>query len=86
MWQQGDDVSRPEVLSKVFQQHFSNDKVKEILESANSAPYKQRLTDKTQEALDCGAFGCPWFIVRNSKGAEEPFFGSDRCVKHSFSP
>jgi len=78
MWQHGEDVSNPDVLAKVLQQHFSNDEARKILESANSAPYKQLLNDKTREALDRGAFGCPWFFVRNSKGKEEPFFGSDR--------
>jgi len=86
MWQHGEDVSNPDVLAKVLQQHFSNDEARKILESANSAPYKQLLNDKTREALDRGAFGCPWFFVRNSKGKEEPFFGSDRSVKISLSP
>lgn len=81
MWQQGQDVSKPDLLAKLLQQHFREDEVKKILESANSASYKQLLNDKTKEALDRGAFGCPWFFVRNSKGEEEPFFGSDRSVK-----
>lgn len=28
--------------------------------------------------LGKGAFGSPWFWVRNGEGKEEPFFGSDR--------
>ena len=48
--------------------------------NANNAMYKQRLNDNTKEALERGAFGCPWFWVCNSKGEEEPFFGSDRYV------
>jgi glutathione S-transferase kappa 1 len=78
MWENGLDVSKPEVLGQVLSQRFKESEVKDILEKANSAPYKQRLNDNTKEALDCGAFGCPWFLVRNSKGEEEPFFGSDR--------
>jgi hypothetical protein len=36
------------------------------------------LTANTKEALDKGAFGVPWFWVRNAEGKEEPFIGSDR--------
>ncbi|KAJ6077318.1 uncharacterized protein N7446_000254 [Penicillium canescens] len=32
----------------------------------------------SETALDKGAYGAPWFWVRNSEGKEEPFFGSDR--------
>jgi glutathione S-transferase kappa 1 len=80
MWEDGLDVSKPELLSQVLSKHFNEAEVKYILEKANSAPYKQRLNDNTKEALDCGAFGCPWHMVRNSKGEVEPFFGSDRYV------
>ena len=80
MWEGGEDVSKPEVLAKVLQQQFSQDEAQNVMASAHSAPYKQRLNDNTKEALDRGAFGCPWFFVQNSKGEEEPFFGSDRYV------
>jgi 2-hydroxychromene-2-carboxylate isomerase len=78
MWKNGKDVSVPETLAKTLQPRFSSEEVKTILSSSSSAPYKQRLNDATKEALDRGAFGCPWFWVRNAEGTEEPFFGSDR--------
>ncbi|KAF3046694.1 hypothetical protein E8E11_005169 [Didymella keratinophila] len=78
MWKNGKDVSKPDTLAETLQSKFSPKEVKTILSSANSAPFKQRLNDNTKEALDRGAFGAPWFWVRNAKGAEEPFFGSDR--------
>ncbi|KAH6620386.1 glutathione S-transferase kappa 1 [Boeremia exigua] len=78
MWKNGKDVSVPETLAETLQSRFTPEQIKIILSSANSAPFKQRLNDNTKEALDKGAFGCPWFWVRNAKGAEEPFFGSDR--------
>ncbi|KAH5280139.1 glutathione S-transferase kappa [Parastagonospora nodorum] len=78
MWEHGLDVSKPELLAQVLLKQFSETEVRDILEKANSAPYKQRLNDNTKEALDLGAFGCPWHVLRNSKGEEEPFFGSDR--------
>lgn len=80
MWEANEDVSKPEVLGKVLLQQFSEDEARKVMAGANSAPYKQQLNDNTKEALDRGAFGCPWFFVRNSKGQEEPFFGSDRYV------
>jgi glutathione S-transferase kappa 1 len=81
MWEKGIDVSKPNLLASVLSKRFSSSVVKSILEGANSAEYKQLLNDKTKEALGHGAFGCPWFWVTNSKGEEEPFFGSDRCVR-----
>lgn len=81
MWEEGLDVSKPELLGQVLSKCFSESEVKDILSNANSAPYKQRLNDNTKEALESGAFGCPWFVVRNAKGEVEPFFGSDRYVR-----
>jgi glutathione S-transferase kappa 1 len=78
MWENGLDVSKPEVLGQVLAKHVGESGAKNILQKANSAPYKQRLNDNTKEALDHGAFGCPWYLVRNLEGVEEPFFGSDR--------
>jgi 2-hydroxychromene-2-carboxylate isomerase len=78
MWEQGMDMSTPELLSEVLSRHFKGDEVKRILEAANTPEWKQKLLDNTQRALDKGAFGAPWFWVKNAKGVEEPFFGSDR--------
>jgi len=78
MWENGKDVSKPEVLVEVLKQRLKEDEAREVMAKANSPPYKHQLNDNTKEALDRGAFGCPWFLVRNSKGEEEPFFGSDR--------
>lgn len=80
MWENGKDVSKPEILAEVLKQRLKEDEAREVMAKANSPPYKQQLNDNTKEALDRGAFGCPWFLVRNSKGEEEPFFGSDRYV------
>jgi len=78
MWESGVDVSKPDLLAQVLGKKFEEQQVREILEKANSAEYKDMLNANTKEALDRGAFGCPWFWVRNAKGDEEPFFGSDR--------
>jgi len=78
MWTHGLDVSKPDVLAQVLSKHNSEQQVHEILEKANSAEWKQKLNDNTAEAVKKGAFGCPFFIVKNKEGVEEPFFGSDR--------
>jgi glutathione S-transferase kappa 1 len=78
MWEKSVDVSKSNSLAQVLSKSYSEDEVRMILEEANSVEYKQTLNDNTKEALERGAFGCPWYWVRNSKGEEEPFFGSDR--------
>lgn len=59
---------------------FSAKEVDEIMAAAETKEWKDKLLANTQEALDKGAFGAPWFWVRNAEGREEPFFGSDRYV------
>lgn len=78
MWEQGLDLSKPDLLAQVLARHFEDEDVRGILEAANSPEWKRKLQDNTQRALDKGAFGAPWFWVRNKRGVEEPFFGSDR--------
>jgi glutathione S-transferase kappa 1 len=57
---------------------FSKDEVEAIMSGASSDEMKDLLKTTTQEALDRGAFGAPWWWVTNDSGASEPFFGSDR--------
>ena len=78
MWEHGVDVSNPELLGRTLSKRFDKSQIQDILEHANSPEYKQTLNDNTKEALDRGAFGCPWFVVTNKNGVTEPFFGSDR--------
>ncbi|KAJ5923976.1 HCCA isomerase/glutathione S-transferase kappa [Penicillium verhagenii] len=79
MYHKNIDVSKPEKLAELLRSHgFLDEDIKKILAAAASPEYKEALTANTQKALDLGAYGAPWFWVRNSKGKEEPFFGSDR--------
>lgn len=78
MWENGIDLSEPDLLARVLSKTYTEPQVREIIESANSPEYKQALNENTKEALERGAFGCPWYWVRNARGEEEPFFGSDR--------
>jgi 2-hydroxychromene-2-carboxylate isomerase len=84
MFYKGIDISKPENLAEVFQSNgYSDSEVGEILASASKPEFKEALTANTQTALDKGAYGAPWFWVRNSEGKEEPFFGSDRYVLYT---
>ncbi|EPE06135.1 dsba-like thioredoxin domain-containing protein [Ophiostoma piceae UAMH 11346] len=57
---------------------FAAKDVDAIVAAATEQAAKDQLTTATKEAIARGAFGAPWFWVRNDAGAEEPFFGSDR--------
>jgi len=78
LWGRNEQISDPKVLAQVLSRTFPAERVKSIMTAAASPEYKQKLNESTQTALDRGAFGAPWFWVRNSTGQEEPFFGSDR--------
>lgn len=58
---------------------FSDNEVTEVLTAAGDSKIKTQLQATTVRVVkDQGAFGCPWFWVRNGRGQAEPFFGSDR--------
>lgn len=78
IWQKDMDISQEPLLSAALETIFTPEELKAILSATSAPEYKKKLLDNTQEALDLGAFGAPWFTVRNSKGEESPFFGSDR--------
>jgi hypothetical protein len=88
LWYEHHDISKPDVFSKLLQSPeagFSAEQVEEIMAAANDKKWKDALLAKTQEALDQGAFGAPWFwvIKKGEKGEvldECGFFGSDRLV------
>ena len=72
------DISNPDTMAECLSRHFNKDEVPKILEGGTSPKYKKLLTDETANLVSKGAFGAPWFLVRNKEGKEEPFFGSDR--------
>ncbi|KAI9722461.1 MAG: hypothetical protein M1828_004708 [Chrysothrix sp. TS-e1954] len=78
LWEQNQDISKPELCAQALQRNFSEEGVRQILDAAGGADAKQKLQENTQKALDLGAFGAPWFQVTNKHGKAEPFFGSDR--------
>lgn len=79
MYYKNIDISKSEHMAELLKSHnYSDREIKAILDAAQSPEYKEALTANTQKALDQGAYGAPWFWVRNKDGKEEPFFGSDR--------
>ena len=85
-WRDHIDISKPEVMGQCLSRHFGENEVQSILEGGKSTKYKKLLTDETTRLVEKGAFGAPWFFVRNGSGKEEPFFGSDRYGRAVFSP
>lgn len=76
------DLSNPEVLATLLTEDakFTPSETEAIIAATGEKKWKDALLAKTQEALDLGAFGAPWFHVINKKGEESMFFGSDRLV------
>ena len=72
------DISKPEIMAQCLQRNFSEEEAKKILEAAATKEYKELLTEQTAKLVGKGAFGAPWFLVRDAEGKEEGFFGSDR--------
>ncbi|RMZ89213.1 hypothetical protein DV736_g3546, partial [Chaetothyriales sp. CBS 134916] len=75
------DISKPENLAVALRGVLGDDKeVEEVVRlAATSQEVKDQLKANTERALAQGAFGAPWFWLRNADtGKEEPLWGSDR--------
>jgi len=74
------DISKPDILVSALSDSklFSPSEIDAILAGANDKKYKDLLLAETEKVVELGGFGAPFFWVRNGKGEEEMFFGSDR--------
>ena len=71
MWEDGHNMSNPEVFAKVFTEGgFDGAK---LLAATQDQAVKDQLMANTAEAVERGAFGIPTFYV-----GDEMFFGKDR--------
>jgi len=71
MWEDGQNMSDPEVFAKVFTAGgFDGAK---LLEMTQNQEVKDKLMANTAQAVERGAFGIPTFYV-----GDEMFFGKDR--------
>jgi glutathione S-transferase kappa 1 len=86
MWIDHINITQPTELSSVLKstRMFKDEQIEAIMKATQEKEWKDVLLSNTQKVLDQGAFGAPWFWVRNAEGKEEPFFGSDRFVFFSF--
>lgn len=71
MWQEGKDLSDPEVIAAVCDE--AGLAGNEIVEGTQAPEVKEKLKANCDEALSRGAFGMPTFFV-----GDEMFFGNDR--------
>lgn len=77
-WGEHMDLSQPETMIACLQRTFSATEAREIVRAAGTKEYKDLLARETEGVVARGAFGAPWFEVRDGRGRVEPFFGSDR--------
>jgi glutathione S-transferase kappa 1 len=78
MWQNHIDISKPELMAKTLSENFTEAEIEKIIAAAQMKEYKDMLSENTKKVIELGAFGAPFFSVRNDEGKVEPFFGSDR--------
>lgn len=52
--------------------------IDQLLKESSTAEIKDLLKQRTDEAIDSGAFGAPWIVVQQPGQPEKTFFGSDR--------
>jgi len=78
MWEDGQDVSTPPVVSAALEPLFPDIAIEELLKLALTPENKKAVMGYTKAAQDTGAFGAPWLVVDNADGQREMFWGSDR--------
>ncbi|KAE9550318.1 hypothetical protein FO519_006478 [Halicephalobus sp. NKZ332] len=49
-----------------------------LLKESNTTEIKELLKQRTDEAIESGAFGAPWIVIREPGKPDKTFFGSDR--------
>ncbi|KAL2057143.1 hypothetical protein ABVK25_002882 [Lepraria finkii] len=75
------EIHTLELLGPVFSKILGERPAKEILTKATSDEVKKLLSTKTNEALEEGAFGLPWFVATNAKGENECYWGFDHIAQ-----
>eukprot|EP00475_Leptophrys_vorax_P010006 TRINITY_DN1668_c0_g1_i2.p1 TRINITY_DN1668_c0_g1~~TRINITY_DN1668_c0_g1_i2.p1 ORF type:complete len:221 (+),score=56.07 TRINITY_DN1668_c0_g1_i2:683-1345(+) len=77
-WGNGKDSSTPEAIQDVLNRLLPEDT--EGWKAAVQDPaVKEKLASNTQRAVESGAFGFPWMLVKTSEQAKpQALFGSDR--------
>jgi 2-hydroxychromene-2-carboxylate isomerase len=71
------DIHKPEVFGPILDKAIGNDITKKIIEERGSKSAKDRLAANTDQAMNSGAFGIPWWECTNEEGKTETFWGFD---------
>ncbi|KAJ5462306.1 hypothetical protein N7530_010511 [Penicillium desertorum] len=77
-WEDGDSniLTQPGFCS-VFESELGAEIARRILDESKGTEAKTILSGNTQNAIDSGAFGLPWFDCIDPHGARESFWGID---------
>ncbi|KAF9957162.1 Glutathione S-transferase kappa 1 [Mortierella alpina] len=79
-WSKDQDITQKDVLIAVVASVLGSEaKAEQYYQMTSDKDVKQELIDKTNQAIEAGAFGAPTFIVKTA-GSDDThmFFGSDR--------
>ncbi|OJJ72569.1 hypothetical protein ASPBRDRAFT_42288 [Aspergillus brasiliensis CBS 101740] len=78
-WTQGRDISSRQVIKDSLRPIFPDtSQLEAVLEGATTSSNKARTRETTDFLMKGGCFGAPWFVVTNSTGQTEQFWGNDR--------
>jgi len=71
------DIHKPEIFGPILDKAIGNDIAKKIVEERGSKSAKDRLAANTDQAMNSGALGIPWWECTNKEGKTETFWGFD---------
>ncbi|MCJ1366304.1 hypothetical protein MMC16_005432 [Acarospora aff. strigata] len=76
-WVERKAVQKPEELKPILEKTLGDNLAREILGKSTSDEAKKLLSANTDNALEEGAFGLPWFVATNADGKKECYWGFD---------
>ncbi|KAI9671556.1 MAG: hypothetical protein M1817_003608 [Caeruleum heppii] len=77
LWVESIPVQEPEQYTTILRSVIGEETTRVVLERSTSDQGKKHLADLTDEALESGCFGLPWFVATNTDGETEGFWGFD---------
>mmetsp|Transcript_19680 Transcript_19680/g.27141 ORF Transcript_19680/g.27141 Transcript_19680/m.27141 type:complete len:221 (+) Transcript_19680:69-731(+) len=79
LYERDADMTSPEVFMKVCNEAgISTEDAKKLIEATKTPEVKNKLTERTKEAVERGAFGAPTIFASTPSSEPQMFFGSDR--------
>uniref|UniRef100_A0A914Y5V3 Glutathione S-transferase kappa 1 n=1 Tax=Panagrolaimus superbus TaxID=310955 RepID=A0A914Y5V3_9BILA len=77
IWETHQSIHEEEHLKEVAKS-IGLENVEKYIEMTKSAKIRDILKQRTTEAVETGAFGAPWFVIRKEGEQNRCFWGSDR--------